>query len=127
MHISIDTENLSPLDYQVLALLGGVATAPKAEAEKATTPAAAKKATPAKKTAAPKPAPAPEPEPEEEDEDLVGGDDEGYSLEDAVSKATAMVADGQAAEVKAALTKVGAKKVSALEGDQIAAFMAEVG
>lgn len=122
MHISIDTANLSPVDYQVLALLGGVATAPKAEAEKATTAApAAKKATPAKKAAAAKPAPEPEPE----DEDLVGGDDE-FTLEDAVAKATAMVADGKAAEVKAALNEVGAKKVSGLEGDQIAAFMAEV-
>lgn len=122
MHISIDTANLSPVDYQVLALLGGVATAPAAEAEKATT-AAPKKTTPAKKAAAAKPAPEPEPE----DEDLVGGGDDEYTLEDAVAKATAMVADGQAKEVKAALESVGAKKVSALEGDQIAGFMAEVG
>lgn len=122
MHISIDTtQDLSDTDKAILrALVGdGVATAPAAPA--------AKKATPAKKAAAAKPAPAPEPE--EEDGDLVGGDDEDEAptLEDAVSKATALVADGKAKEVKAALDKVGAKKVSALEGDQIAAFLAEVG
>jgi len=113
MHISIDTaQDLSSVDKNILlALVGEVAATP-AKA----TPA---KATPAKKTAAAKPAPAPEPEPEEED--LVGGDS-AYTLEDAVAKATAMVAEGKAAEVKEALNTVGAKKVSALAGDQIAAW-----
>ena len=118
MHISIDTSvDLSGVDKNILlALIGEVAVVPNT----AGTPA--KKATPAKKTAAAKPAPEPEPEPEE---DLLGGDDE-PTLDDAVAKATALVADGKAKEVKAALDKVGAKKVSALEASQVAEFLAEL-
>lgn len=119
MHISIDTSvDLSGVDKNILlALVGDV------PAKASSAPSVAKKATPAKKAAAAKPAPEPEPEPVEED--LLGGDDE-PTLDDAVAKATAMVADGKAKEVKAALNAVGAAKVSALAGDQIAAFLAEV-
>lgn len=118
MHISIDTQvDLSSTDKAILRALVGEASVAKA---------APAKATPAKKTAAAKPAPAPEPEPEvEEDEDLLGTS--GLTVEDAVAKATAMVAEGNAKEVKAALDAIGVKKVSALTEDQVAGFFAELG
>lgn len=117
MHISIDTQvDLSSTDKAILRALVGEPVAKAAPAPKAT---------PAKKTAAAKPAPAPEPEPEEEDEDLLGTS--GQTVEDAVAKATAMVAEGNAKEVKAALDTIGVKKVSALTEDQVAAFFAELG
>lgn len=131
MQITFDTENLSPLDYKVLAVLGGVATAPADEAEAAVSAPAPKKAAPAAKKAAPKaekaaPEPETEEEPEEEpeaeaDEDLVGGD--GPTMEDAVAAATKLVSSGQAAKVKAALGEVGAKKVSEVKAEDLATFV----
>jgi hypothetical protein len=132
MQITFDTANLSPLDYQVLALLGGVATAPADEAEEAVTPAPAKKA-PAKKAAA-KPEPEPEPEPmaEEPIEDDVLGEDpdedpnEDMSDEDllalAVKKATEMVGGGDAAKVREALDAAGASRVRELNADNVRDF-----
>lgn len=110
------------------------------EAAVVPTPAPAAKAAPAK--AAPKAAPAkpvekpsptkaavldetldatPEPA-EEAEEDLVGGGPT-YTLEDAVAAATKLVSAGKAAEVKAALGTVGAKRVSDLKGESITTFM----
>lgn len=121
MHISINTdEGLSDLDRSILsALIGVVGTTPAPAA-------AAKSATPAK-AANPEPvqvdSPVPDPEPGvEPDEDLVGGDTP--TLQDALDKATALVAGGKAAAVKAALTAIGHDgKVSALSVEQVPAFL----
>lgn len=120
-NITFDTSNLSALDYQILALLGEVATAPAAEAEKATAPA---KAAPAKKAAAAKPAKVEEPEPEEEaveepeaeDDDLLGGEEE-PTVKQALDVASKKVQDGKAADVKKILVNLGVKKVSELDGN----------
>ena len=127
MHITFDTENLSPLDYQVLALLGGVATAPADEAEEAVTPVPAKKA-PAKKAAATPEPMAEEPVEEEPAEDEV---DDGVSDEDllalAVKKATEMVAGGEAAQVREALDAAGASRVRELNADNVRDFFKALG
>ena len=87
--------------------------------------AAVRKAIPAPKAepkpvAKPAPVAAPEPVVEEEEEDLVGG---APSLEDAVAKATTLVASGKTAQVKAALAAAGAKRVSELAGKKIGVFL----
>lgn len=115
IQVNISTDNLSELDYKILAVLGSAATAPKTESVSA----------PAKKAAA-KPKPAPEKEMEEEeeeetDEDLVGGS--APTMKDAVAKATELVSAGNQAAVKAALTGVGVKRVSELKANQIADFL----
>lgn len=84
---------------------------------------APKTSAPAKKAAA-KPAPAPEPT-EESEEDLLGGDEE-VTMEDAVAAATKLVSDGKAAQVKAALAKVGAKRVSEVAEADLAKFVASL-
>lgn len=71
--------------------------------------------------AKPKAAKAAEPEPEPEDEDLLGGGEP--TMEDAVAAATKLVSDGKAADVKAALAKVGAKRVSEVKPENIAKFI----
>lgn len=130
MQITIDTNNLSELDINMLAFLAGVeATEPDAtgdevsadEPEETPAPAPAKKA-PAKK-AATKAAPAPEPE-----EDLLGGEPEpagdGPTMSDAVAAATKLVSSGESAKVKAALESVGVARVSGLDESQVADFLA---
>lgn len=92
----------------------------------------------ARRKPAAKPAPEPEPEPEPEDdetpapeepeadepkddeEDLVGA---APTLDAAVARATTLVSEGRAAEVKAALAEIGAKRVSELSGKAIAQFL----
>lgn len=111
MLITVNTEELSAKDLEILALLTGDAPA-------AATPA--KTATPAKKAAAAKPEPEPEPEPA--DEDLLGGDTP--TMADAVALATKLVSAGQATKVKEALADAGAKRVSELPEDAIAGFVA---
>lgn len=124
MQITINTEApLSDVDLRVLAALtgeGAPAPAPAAaEAEKAEEKPKAK----AKAAAKPKPAPEPEPEDDDDDDDdVVGGD--GPTLDDAIARATGLVQKGKSTEVKAALKAVGAKKVSELDSDQVAEFMA---
>lgn len=117
MHISIDTnEALSATDREILSLLMGGAPAP---AVKAAPPAAKAKAKAAE--------PEPEPEaPAEEEEDLLGGGDE-VTMEDAVAAATKLVSEGRAAEVKEALGKVGAKRVSEIKPGDLAAFVKSLG
>lgn len=139
MHITFDTANLSALDYQVLALLGGIATAPADEAEAAVTtksekPAAKKAApAPAKKAAAKKPEPEPEPAaeepvPDEEDEEPEVDETEEDETSDedllelAVKKATEMVAGGEAAKVREALDAAGASRVRELNKDNVRDF-----
>lgn len=122
MHIQFNTEELTPLDRKVLALLAGVGDpAP----EKAAAPAPEKAASPAKKASPPKataPAPAPVEEPESAAEEPAAGD--APTLDDAIAIATKMVSDGKSAQVKAALADVGAKRVSDIDADQIGAFLA---
>ncbi len=90
---------------------------------------AAKKATPKKADPAPEPEPTPEPEP-------VADETGGATLNDAdapneealkaqaIERATALLAtEGGAEAVKAALEAVGARRVSALAGDDVRAFL----
>ena len=114
MQISFDTSDLSDLDRKVLAVLAQVSE----EAPPKKTAEAAKKVT--KKTAAKKPDPEPEPEPEPEP-------DAAPTMADAVSVATRLVAAGEAAKVKAALSTVGAKRVSEMDADSVPQFLAELG
>lgn len=132
MQITIDTANLSKLDYQILALLGGVATSPAAEAEEATKPA--------KKAAAKKPEPEPvveapeaiaeEPVPEEPEADEPDDADD-MADEDllalAVKKATEMVGSGDAAKVREALDAAGASRVRELNVDNVREFFKALG
>lgn len=108
MQITIDTNNLSELDINMLAFLAGGTEETEAEPDEAPAPVkAAKKAAKV----------APEPE-----EDLVGGD--GPTMADAVAAATVLVSEGGAAKVKAALATVGAKRVSEMDEGDIPAFLA---
>lgn len=145
MRIEFDTENLSKVDYQILAILGGVATGPADEADEATKPA-----TPARKRAAAKPKPAPEPElDEDDDDDDDDEDDEDVNTEEANDRpapkkraaakpapkadgdlrakvtetVTDLVASGQAKKVKAALADLGVAKASELDEDQLQEFL----
>ena len=119
MQITIDTSNLTDIDRAVLAVLLGDAPV-----------AAAPKPAPAAKAAAPKPAPAkkaePEPEPEAEGEAVEpeAEDEPEVTMEDATKAATKLVSSGDAAKVKAALTKVGAKRVSEIDEANLAKFVA---
>jgi hypothetical protein len=88
--VTIDTNNITAMDLQLLAILSG--------GEQATTKSTTKSAA--------KPA-----------------ESEGPTLEDAIARATKMVSEGQTAAVKAALSSVGAKRVSELEADKVPAFL----
>lgn len=113
MIINIDTtQELSPLDLRVLSALAGAEPTEKTVSQ----PKAAKAAEP--KATAEKAAPAPE-EPAADD-----AADDGATLEDAVAIATNLVSNGEAAKVKAALSELGAKRVSELSGSKIAEFVA---
>lgn len=98
--------------------------------------AAAKKAAPAP-AEEPTPAPAPAADPEPQEDDQTDAEDDtpavledapaaatAASLEDAVLKAQQLVASGKAADVRKALTKVGAKRVSELQADSVEDFLA---
>ena len=77
------------------------------------------------KAEAPKAAPKaaePAPEPEEAPSEAPDEDDEA----EAVRLATALVHDGRGAEVREALKKVDAKKVSDLKGESLSGFLAAV-
>lgn len=101
--ISFDPNDGEDVAY-IQAMLGGG----EAEVE---APAPAKKAAPKK---AAKPAAEPEPEPEADGEP---------TLEDAVARATELVGEGRAAEVKGALAQFDVKRVSELSEDQVPAFL----
>lgn len=145
MHVAFDTAELTAQDLKMLSILvegndwpavtppPAVAEAPAAKVND--TPVA--KPAPAKKAPAPKPeptpepaeAPSPEPEPEataeatpEPEEDLVGA--EAPTMADAVAAATKLVSSGNAGKVKEALASVDAKRVSEVQADKIAAFLA---
>jgi hypothetical protein len=108
--LTFDTDNLTPGQQVALGSLVGIA-----EGSAVETPAPAK-ATPAKKAAA-KPEPTPDPEPAEDEASEA-------TLEDAVALATKMVSNGEAKKVKAALSDVGAKKVSEIPADKVGDFVA---
>lgn len=149
INITLDVQGASVEEVQWLAgLLAAQRTAPApitvevdkaapaapVEAEdkpkKAAKKPAAKKATPKKADPAPEPEPTPEPAAPVEDET------DGATIEDAdapneealkaqaIERATALLAtEGGAEAVKAALETVGARRVSALAGDDIRAFL----
>lgn len=135
MQITIDTNELSDLDRQVMGLLAGgtfiLGGEPQEFEEQVEEPApkpAAKKAT-AKKAKPVADEPDPEPmaeEPLKEDpaEEEVDADEE--SDEDllalAVKKATEMVAGGEAAQVREALDAAGASRVRELNKDNVREF-----
>lgn len=73
----------------------------------------------APKKAAPKKAAAAAAEEPAEDE---GGED-GPTLQECINKATELVGEGRAAEVKGALANLGVKRVGELEESQYAAFL----
>lgn len=106
--ISFDPNDAADVEY-VQSLLGG-AEAPAA--------APAKKAAPKKAAAK-----APEPEPEAEEE---AGDDEGVTLQQCIDRATELVSEGRAAEVKGALSNLGVKRVGELEESQYEEFLAAI-
>ena len=151
MQITIDTNNLSATDARVLAALADTiptaskqtpAPAPASEpkrftvedfeavpgvgdvtaqrivemlyGEAAEEPETDEADTP--EASAPEEAPAPESDAESEDE--------APTMSDAVAAATQLVSSGKAAQVKAALAEVGAKRVSEMGEGDIAAFMA---
>lgn len=110
MQITLDTDQLSEKDLNVLRALVGDSS-----------PASA--AQPAKKAAAPAKKAAAAPEPEETPAETSGEP----TMEDAVARATELVSSGKATEVKAALDACGADRVSNLPGDKIGDFLAALG
>lgn len=148
INITLDVKGATVEEVQWLAgLLAAQRTAPApitVDVEKAT-PAAPVEAEDKPKKAAKKPAPkktakkadpAPEPEPTPEPAAPVEDETDGATLNDAdapneealkaqaIERATAFLAtEGGAEAVKAALETVGARRVSALAGDDIRAFL----
>ncbi|WP_276739233.1 hypothetical protein [Actinomyces bouchesdurhonensis] len=114
--ITVEAETAAPVEAE---------DKPKKTAKKP----AAKKATPKKADPAPEPEPTPEPEPVADETDGATLDDADAPNEDAlkaqaIELATALLAtEGGAEAVKAALETVGARRVSALTGDDIRAFI----
>lgn len=141
INITLDVQGATVEEVQWLAgLLAAQRTAPApitVEAETATPTTEVDEEKPAKKTAAKKAAkktakkadPAPEPEPVEDETDGATVEDADAPNEDAlkasaIERATALLAtEGGAEVVKAALETVGARRVSALSGDDIRAFL----
>lgn len=147
INITLDVKGASVEEVQWLAgLLAAQRTAPApitVEAETAAPAAPADEDKPAKKTAkkpaakktakkadpAPEPEPTPEPAPAEDETDGATLNDADAPNEDAlkataIERATALLAtEGGAEAVKAALETVGARRVSALAGDDVRAFL----
>lgn len=113
MFISFNTDELTAEDRQVLAVLAGT-SAPIAAKAAELAERAGVGSTPAKKTA-PKPAPKADPDPAEDSEESTPETSGEYTLKDAVDKATELVSDGKAKDVKAALKKIAVAKVSELD------------
>lgn len=70
----------------------------------------------------PAPEPTPEPIPEEDGKDEQEDVTE-VTMDTAVEVATALIGDGRQKDVKDALKELGARRVSELKGDKIAAFV----
>lgn len=122
MQITLDTENLTDTDKQVLALLGGVVADQNVAAlvEQATEPEK-----PAPKAAAEKAAAAPKAEAPAAAEPTPESSAASESLEVAVELATEMVSSGQANRIKLALADQGSTRVGLLDPDKIGAFIEE--
>lgn len=135
MQITIDTENLSDLDRQILR----VALGEEFDLKGTVVASAAEPKPPAKKAAAKKAAPEPEPEPEpiaeealpEPDPEPEADEADDQSDEDllalAVKKATEMVSGGDAAKVREALDAAGASRVRELNVDNVREFFKALG
>lgn len=106
IHIQFNTADLTDEDRAVLAVLAGAPAAP-------SKPVAAPKA--AAKAAA---KPAPEPEEDDDEVDLSTG----KTVEQALERASALVSAKKGKAVKAALTEVGAARVSEMDSEQIEKF-----
>jgi len=100
----------------LLAIAGGAPGVTAALAEPAAEPEKPKR------TRTPKPEADAAPPADPADEDLVGGT--GPTMADAVALATELVSTGKATKVKAALTDLGAARVSELKEKDIPTFMA---
>lgn len=123
MYIEIHHNTNEPLNEQDKALLRALL------GEKVQAVAASEepvKPAPLKKTPWPEEPQETEKRAEEQAADDAEAADE-PTLEDAQALARKFVAAGEAAKVKKALTKVGAKKVSEIPEDKIADFMADLG
>lgn len=110
--------------------VGKAKPAPKAKAK----PAPKAKPEPVKDEPAPaKPepveaAPAAEPEPaKDEPEQAKDEDGPGTSVDDAVARAAALLSEGKAEQVKAALAALDINRVSQLKPSQVEAFLNELG
>lgn len=113
-----DTNELTELDFRMLQALVGVeaSSSPVSQPKAKTAPAPKVKAEPVAEE--PEPV-AEEPEPETEPVAEV-------TMKDAVALATKLVSDGQAVKVKAALGKLGAKRVSELTDEDVPKFVASL-
>lgn len=133
MRVNIELNSEAGDDVEgILARLAGEATVTlPAQDDK---PAPAPK--PAKKAAAPKPKAEPAPEPEEAEEVADEPEEEaeeaaeepkaksgGVTVDEATKLATKMIGDGKADKVREALKAAGAKRVSALDDDNVNDFM----
>lgn len=125
IQIEVDTSTATAADYQMLNRLASAVSDQDWPSAAETVEAEPAKPAPAKKAAAKKPEPEPEAEADEEvvEAEIVEDDDDAL-MEQAVQKATKLVSDGKASEVKAALEKAGARRVSELKGgDNIRKFL----
>lgn len=132
---------LSPEDKETLLSLAGehpdtaphtniVVNSPQAKPEE---PKPKAKPGPKPKTK-PEPAkeePAPEPEPELPKEETPADPEtptsDGPTLQDAVGRASELLSDGRADDVKAALASLGVQRVSQLKAEQVPDFLKELG
>jgi hypothetical protein len=127
VHIEFDSDTATQSDHQLLTRLVSALTDADWPTAEVTAPEAKK--APAKKAAAKKPEPEPEADEvvdaeivEDETDDAEESADD--LMEQAVQKATKLVSDGKAGDVKAALEKAGARRVSELKGaDAIRKFL----
>ena len=129
MQITLDTENLTDTDRQVLGLLaGGTFTLGVEPEEFSEEQESEEEPTPAKKAPAKRAEPKPEPmaeepieeEPEDEEPEDEQSDEDLLAL--AVKKATEMVASGGATKVREALDAAGASRVRELNADNVRDF-----
>jgi len=122
MILTIDTAaEISDLDKSVLKTLLGI---PMTLTVVGTTPAAEVEADKPKPRASKPKATTPEPTEKPVEPETVEHSAAGVTLQDAVDLAAKMISDGKTAEVKAALTAAGAKRVSELAETDVPAFVA---
>lgn len=122
IHLTLDLP-LSDADRSMLTALAsvGLGDLPPAPVTKA-------KATKPKPKAKPKPEPAPEPESPADPAEAPAEPEAktGPSVDDAVARAAALLSEGKADEVKAALATLDISRVSQLKPSQVEAFLKEL-